>query len=363
MASVGDTKPDIGVVPLKAKGVQEAAFRAGVFFIILMTLSAVILTDAYEASATGALPLENIFRRLLMWLGIFFFCFSVFMFWIFWRRQNLEKHLQEANENLLKVNSELTYKNEQITAGIEYASHIQNGILVDKEEIIEHFEEAFIFFKPRDVLSGDFYWFAQREDLLMIAAIDCTGHGVPGALMTILGNELLNHLVYEQGLAQPDLILGALDLKLRIALQKRNEKDEVNDGMEMSLCVIDSQNSTLQFSGAKNSLYWARNGAMQEVKGSHFSVGGKQTLREKVFDLYAQQIEKGDVFYIFTDGFQDQLNEEGRKFMSRHLREFLLANHALSLKEQEQKLEIELENWRGKKPQTDDVLVMGLRVA
>ncbi len=180
--------------------------------------------------------------------------------------------------------------------------------------------------------------------------------------MTVLGNELLNQIVYEQGLVQPDLILYALDLKLKIALQKREEKDEVYDGMEMALCVADTKNFTLQFAGAKSPLYWMRNGVVAEVKGSHATIGGKETEQDKVFQLHTQKIKKGDLFYIFTDGFRDQLSEDGRKFMSKHLKEVLVAHQLQSLKEQEQALVKEFEKWHGKKPQTDDILVIGFKV-
>lgn len=196
----------------------------------------------------------------------------------------------------------------------------------------------------------------------MIAAADCTGHGVPGALMTVLGNELLNQIIYEQNITRPDLILFALDLKLRVSLQKRDQETEINDGMELALCTVDPEAKQLQFAGAKSPLYSARNGELHEIKGSRAPIGGRGA-KNKAFHLHTHNIEEGDVFYITTDGFQDQFSREGnRKFTAKRFRSLLTEISPLPLAEQAKQLEQTFTEWKGQTAQIDDVLVIGMKV-
>lgn len=239
---------------------------------------------------------------------------------------------------------------------------IQNGILWHHEEIVSYFKEAFIFLYPKDIVSGDFYWFAHKDDFLMIAAVDCTGHGIPGALMTMLGNELLNQIVNEQDILLPNQILNALDSKLFNAIQKKNCKSEVYDGMEIGLCTIDLKNRQLFFSGARRPLYQIRKGELNQLDGSLFSIGGKKKEKEKTFNLSIIDIEENDAFYLFSDGFQDQLSEEKKRFTSQQLRNFLIKSHYLGLQEQGVELRKIFENWRGNMNQTDDILGIGFKV-
>lgn len=264
-------------------------------------------------------------------------------------KKSLEKNLDFAVQ-------QLSDKNIQIKDSVR----IQKAILREPEELNEYFKDAFILFRPKDIISGDFYWFGHREDLLWVAAADCTGHGVPGALITILGNELLNQIVYEQEMTRPDLILKTLDSKLRVALQKRGPEHEIADGMDIAMVVVDKKNRSLQFSGAKNPMYFLRDGKLEEIEGSHFEIGGRA--REKNFELHVKSLNENDLFYIFSDGLQDQFGgKEGRKLMSKGFKEWLADIAHLPLKEQGKELEARFENWKNSHPQIDDILVIGMK--
>ncbi|MFZ5807496.1 MAG: PAS domain-containing protein [Verrucomicrobiota bacterium] len=278
-------------------------------------------------------------------------------------RKILERKLIQTKEETEKLYKDLLYKNTQLLSGIEYASRIQRSIFVEQDAIVEHFKDAFILFLPKDVVSGDFYWFARKEDTLLIAAIDCTGHGVPGALMTILGHNFLNQIVYEQNVTRPDVMLSMLDIKVVEALQRRDPQQQISDGMELSLCAINLQTRSLQFAGAKRPLWIMRAGNLQPVLGSKFSIGGKTPKQEKIFSLHEHAIQEGDIFYLFTDGYCDQLSENpSQRFMTKNLAALISEIHALPLAEQKQRLLQANLQWRGSKMQTDDILMMGMKV-
>lgn len=269
---------------------------------------------------------------------------------------------KKLENNLLQINKELAYKNHQITSSIEYASQIQNGILMDEKEIIEHFKEAFIFFQPKDIVSGDFYWFAKRDSIDFIAAVDCTGHGVPGALMTVLGNDFLNQIVYEQNITRPDLILSELDAKIKNTFHKRNPEKQITDGMELALCAIHRKTKQLYFSGARRPLWLARKNEIRIIPFSRFPISGKSSKKEKKFELHKLQIQKNDVLYLFTDGLQHQFDKpHGQKFSEKRLLKLLTKISSLSLKQQEKEVKMAFNKWKKNNFQTDDVLLIGVQ--
>ena len=299
-----------------------------------------------------------------------------------------------AQRDILQVRSEeLTVAYKHITDSVQYAQRIQNAILGSEEEITDNFDDAFIFLQPKDIVSGDFYWYTTTrkrtasmlsEDggnvvvptavslstIKILIAADCTGHGVPGAFMTVMGSNLLDDIVNSGHTTMPDQILYELDRRviknLHMGRHKSNGRlssSRINDGMDMSVVMLDETENKLYFAGAKNPLYFVRNGELQNFKGSVFPIGSEQYKKKKEFALHTIDVQKGDSFYMFSDGFQDQFGgPEGKKYMRKHFREFLLKVSHLPMIEQKQRITEEFEEWRNKQSQTDDVLVMGFRI-
>jgi serine phosphatase RsbU (regulator of sigma subunit) len=261
-------------------------------------------------------------------------------------------------------------KNENITDSLRYAQRIQRAILGNEEEVLCNFKEGFIFFKPRDIVSGDFFWFSQlffnieeKSSQRVLIVADCTGHGVPGAFMTVMGSALLDEIVNEKCITTPHLILYELDRKVVATLQKQNFNQ--SDGMDMVVLVIEEKEDNtkwVHWAGAKNPLYYVRNGQLHEIKGDKFPIGGNQSKFAKTFNTHTFELANDDIFYLFTDGFQDQFGgRENRKYMVKHFRNFLFEISHLPLGEQKERLEQEFVTWKGKREQTDDVLVIGVR--
>ncbi len=264
---------------------------------------------------------------------------------------------------------EIEKKNQHITDSVRYAQRIQNAILGSEEEVIQNFEQGFIFFKPKDIVSGDFFWFSQqyfdsipKKSFRIIIAADCTGHGVPGAFMTVMGNALLDEIVNERNIVEPAQILKELDKKVIATLQKQSTTQ--NDGMDMViLCIEERSNGEklVHFAGAKNPLYYVRN---NEIKGSKFPIGSNQFKKEKVFTTSTIPFIEGDIFYLFSDGYQDQFGgteKESRKFMVKRFRNLLHELSSFSFLIQKERLEQEFKIWQGNYEQTDDVLVIGVK--
>ncbi|MEO1652201.1 MAG: two-component regulator propeller domain-containing protein, partial [Bacteroidota bacterium] len=273
----------------------------------------------------------------------------------------------------------------KISDSIRYARRIQRAILPSEQEIENSgvFEDSFIFYKPRDIVSGDFYWYAETspepifslgeksegdtsvfkgfDDIKkIITAVDCTGHGVPGAFMTVIGNDLLNSIVNEDKITRAHHILDRLDKNVKMYL-KQDEGGQSRDGMDMSLLVIDEINQKIEFAGAKNPLYYITNGELKQIKASKHPIGGSQ-IKNKVFTSAFIDYKQGDIFYLFSDGFPDQFGgPDDRKFGSKRFRELLIHIHQLPLSEQKQFLVKEFESWKGHNKQTDDILVLGLK--
>lgn len=308
---------------------------------------------------------------------------------------NINEEIAAQRDVLQGRTEELGVAYKHITDSVQYAQRIQNAILGNQEEIISNFEDAFIFLKPKDIVSGDFYWYTTTRKrtasmlsgndnqamvpsavslstIKIFIAADCTGHGVPGAFMTVMGSNLLDDIINSNHTTMPDQILMELDQRIIKNLHNNESKyqsnggaksGQINDGMDMSVIMLDETQLKLYFAGAKNPLYFVRNGVLENIKGSLFPIGSEQYKKKKTFELHAIDIQKGDVFYIFSDGFQDQFGgPEGRKYMKRNFRNFLLNISHLPMAVQQQKIEEEFENWRNNQAQTDDVLVMGFRV-
>lgn len=264
----------------------------------------------------------------------------------------------QANQ---KTRELLASKNREITESIHYAQSVQSAIL-DHESISKSFPESFILYKPKDIVSGDFYWHSKLNGSDILASVDCTGHGVAGAFMTVIGNSLLNQIVIEDHESNPARILEKLDVKLRHTL-KDKQVDISNHGMDIAICRIDRKLHKLIFAGARSNIYSVRDGAITEIKGDRHTIGENLNDELKAFKYQELSYQSNDIYYLSSDGFADQFGERSnKKFMKKKFKEFLASIHHHSLPDQQNLLENELQQWQGKLDQTDDILVMGIKL-
>ncbi len=253
-------------------------------------------------------------------------------------------------------------RNKDITDSINYAKRIQEAILPDKEIKYRIFPDAFVLFQPCRIVSGDFYWFTEKNGRRLIAAVDCTGHGVPGAFMSMIGNTFLHEIVNEKGITQPDLILNELRQLIITSLKQSGNDKQNKDGMDMAVLSFDDKNGIVEFAGANNPVYLIRSGTIRKIEGNKQPIGyyfGKSV----PFTNHKIEIKKEDSLYILSDGITDQFGgKEGKKFMNKQLQEILLSIQDKPMLEQENILLEIFKQWKGDLEQTDDVLVIGIKV-
>jgi len=276
------------------------------------------------------------------------------------QNQMLEEQVKERTREITGQKEIIEEKNKDITDSINYAKRIQDAILVSREVKYRLFPYAFVLFKPKDIVSGDFYWFGGHERKRLIAACDCTGHGVPGALMSMIGNNLLNQIVNEKAITEPSRILTELDGEMRKTLKKDDNPDS-KDGMDVALLSFTSENE-VQYAGANRPLWIISKGKLEEIKATKISIGGDRYGEDFDFKNHAIQLQSGDTVYIASDGFADQFNNDDKKLMTRRFKEILLSIQHLTMPEQEKYLDDFIEKWKGALEQTDDILVIGIRV-
>lgn len=278
--------------------------------------------------------------------------------------------IEHKNEKLVDVyhvleqnRDEIAGKNKEITDSIKYAKRLQEAILPSKDFIQSLFPSSFVMYKPKDIVSGDFYWFERSGNKKLFAAVDCTGHGVPGAFMSIVGYNQLNQAVNENGLSKPNLILNALNKGITSSLKQTEEGSTVKDGMDIALCSLDETTNTLEFSGAYNPLWLVRDGTMTELKGDKKPIGVFVGEEMQAFSSQEIHLQKGDSLYIFTDGYADQFGgQRGKKFKYKQLQELILSISMKTMEEQRNILDKTIEEWKGELEQIDDILVMGIRI-
>ncbi|MGZ4054356.1 MAG: SpoIIE family protein phosphatase [Bacteroidia bacterium] len=267
---------------------------------------------------------------------------------------------KKAEQRLVEKHKELEQHNKDMLDSIQYASRIQEAILPDVQKIKNAFKDAFVLYMPKDVVSGDYYFFYQRNNKIIVATVDCTGHGVPGALMSIIANGILKEVIIKKGIEEPSEILYALDEELFLALNKNREN--TNDGMDIALGIFDFEENTLTYSGAFRPMLLVRDNEFIEFEGNRYPIGfygdtKKQFLSKKI------ELRPDDTFYFFTDGYCDQFGgEQKKKFNRKRFKELLLSAQSMEMEEQESFLQYALLNWRQEEPQVDDVLVMGIRI-
>lgn len=280
---------------------------------------------------------------------------------VFTKRQIIaEKENIEALHNQLQdAYAQIEQKNKEITDSIQYAQRVQQAILPPLSRIHACLPESFIIYKPKDIVAGDFYWFAQRRDMLYIAAADCTGHGVPGAMLSIVCSNALNKIVKEQGIADTGEILDiARDF---IAATFAGSEGRVTDGMDISICAINTQTREVCWSGANNSLLYIQDGELKQIRPHRQSVC--KTDQPTPFPSHKLKLHAGDKLYLITDGYADQFGgPKGKKLRWKKLQELLNESKNCSPEMQRKVLEDTLEAWKGELEQVDDVTVVGITV-
>ncbi|MCK4761021.1 MAG: SpoIIE family protein phosphatase [Candidatus Aminicenantes bacterium] len=283
------------------------------------------------------------------------------------------KDLQERNTELEKAQQEISRskeiieeKNRHITESIHYASRIQQAMLPVKEKMAGELKDYFIIYKPKAIVSGDFYWFDVIGDLYFLAAADCTGHGVPGALLSMIGHMKLNEAIREKQILDPTLVLSHLHEGFRSALKQEAGKTETYDGMDAALCRIDKETGRITFAGANRPLLYVKDSQLIEIKGNRRPIGGRQKEEQRFFTGREIDILEGKeekiMLYLTTDGFADQQNPQNHRYGSRRLKEFLRDHAHLSAAQQKEALLEELRKHQGSEEQRDDITIIGIRI-
>lgn len=302
------------------------------------------------------------------WWFILIVTFILFVFIVTYikiREQNLikekvilEEKVEERTAEVVQKSMEIEEKNRDITASIRYAERIQRAML-PKEDT---FHETFVLFMPKDIVSGDFYWMYDNGDWQFIAVVDCTGHGVPGAFMSIIGHNSLNKVVREYGLTRPSAIVDQLNIEVMKALLQRHEK-AITDGMDLALIAFNKRNFTLEFAGAFNPLYLVRKGEVIVYRGDRNPIGMTTTDEKKSFTNHTVDIRPGDILYMCTDGYADQFgSSEVKKYKSANVKKLLASIWDLPMAEQKCRLESEILSWKGDLEQVDDILFVGTKI-
>ncbi len=309
-------------------------------------------------------------KRYFLYGGlVLFLVFSTFIFnrFIVTRKQKqiIEKQKDQVEIQKQEVEEQkqvVDEKNKEIIDSITYAKRLQDSILPQSSTIKKLFPDSFILFKSKDIVSGDFYWVKESNGKHLISAIDCTGHGVPGAFMSLIGANGLNDAVEKHQLSDPGGILNELNRSAYHSMNKGDENVNVRDGMDLSLCAIDYTNLKLSFSGAGNPIYHVRNNELNIIKGDRFAIGSFVP-GEKTYTTHEISVLKGDMIYLFSDGYADQFGGlKGKKFMYKKFRDTLLSINNKKVNDQKSLLENTLNTWMGSYDQIDDILVIGIRI-
>jgi serine phosphatase RsbU (regulator of sigma subunit) len=316
----------------------------------------------------------------------------VLAFFILYLASNLFKNendkylaqIERANDDILRKNEEINQinaeviaqrdsiflqkeliekKTKQITASINYARRIQKATLAAPELLATLLPNSFVLYQPKDIVSGDFYWVETHQGDTFFGVADCTGHGVPGCLMAIIGVNMLHQIVKELNISNPAEALTVLDKRV-IALLKQDKGSSLKDGMDIAFCRITQENGQkiLYFAAAQRPLYLIRNNELTEYKGSKLPIGN-DSYDEKTFEYHTIPLQKGDLIYIFSDGITDQFDSTNtKKYGSKRLKSFLMTLQGIGIAEQQAMIQKEMEQWQGETNQTDDKLLLGFAV-
>jgi serine phosphatase RsbU (regulator of sigma subunit) len=264
-----------------------------------------------------------------------------------------------SHDELKKLNEKIEDTNRRIMESIDYAKHIQDSILPHTSNLKQYFSESFVFLRPKDIISGDFFWMYEKENEILIAAVDCTGHGVSGALMSVVANSLLNQVTSNQWMPNPSFILNEVNHYMERTLSAHDDSG-LRDSMDIDLCSISKTKTELLFAGAHNSMYLISEGVLTEYKGDNISMGNSAAVK---FTNHRIKLKKGDCLYIFTDGFADQKGgPEGKKFYYTPFKDLIMRIHTQPMDKQKTLLDKAMYEWMGNQRQIDDMLVIGIKI-
>ena len=350
----GDTFSEAFFIPLTAmplivfKDKKVAVFYLIVFIVLIISL---------KLNQSLFIPLTNLGKEELVFFKIMnVTCSAAITYFLtfYFKAAN-----EEYESSLIKMNELVNEKNKEITDSIQYAKHIQNGILPSTSIINACLPQSFVCYKPKDIVAGDFYWIEEKDEYIIFAACDCTGHGVPGAMVSVICSNALNRAVKEFGLLQPGDILTKVR-ELVVQTFERSES-EVKDGMDISLCAWNKTTNELLWAGANNPLWYVQNKQMKIISPDKQPIG--KTDNPMPFTTHKIQLNTGDCIYVFTDGYADQFGgDKGKKFKTKQLQDILTANSHKEMEEQKDILEKSLSEWKGNLEQIDDVLIIGVRI-
>jgi serine phosphatase RsbU (regulator of sigma subunit) len=253
----------------------------------------------------------------------------------------------------------LKFQNKQIQASIRYAERIQNAVLPSSNYLSKLLPNHFVFYSPKDVVSGDFYWCREEDNKIIIAVADCTGHGVPGAFMSLIGHQLLNRAVIDKKIYSPEKILENINQSIRDVWN--GERARFHEGMEVAICVIDKEQNKISFAGARRPICVVQNNTkFNHVKGDRIGIDGKE---DAVYTKHEFAIEPNTQIYLYSDGYQDQFGgEDNRRFMSKNVRELIRKISKDTMDKQLEQVETTFNNWKGSHVQIDDVLILGIKL-
>jgi serine phosphatase RsbU (regulator of sigma subunit) len=275
-------------------------------------------------------------------------------------KQNRQKAV--VNGKLSEQNAVILEKKREIDKSINYAKGIQNSILPDLKEVSKYLKNCFIYYLPKDVVSGDFYWFHEHKGFFYLMVGDCTGHGVPGALMSIVSMDRISQAIFEKGFLEPKDILSSLNIEIKKALKQQAEDAKQKDGLDIAILRFDHNSERVVYAGANRPLVLIRKGVLEEIKPDKMAIAGF-TPDNFEFNQREIQVKKGDCLYIFSDGYADQFGgPEGKKFMIRNFKLLLESISGEEISLQEKDISKSHQDWKGNYEQVDDILVIGVKI-
>lgn len=324
-------------------------------------MTTVLLPAAAMAMSPGLRDNPVINYAIAVFIVIALIYLAILQFWVLLRTRKHLTEMKGAYKEIDVQRSELQLRNKDLTDSLNYARRIQAALLPAEHHIRKIFNNYFIYYRPKHIVSGDFYWFSEREGKYFIAAADCTGHGVPGALMSMIGLELIQKIINEMGVDDSDQLLLTMNRELESAFFKEESgKALIRDGIEMGICIIDKNTREMEFSGAFLPVYIVRDDKLIEIKGDKKNV--VQSFAMVSFNRSTFQLREGDLLYLFSDGYADQFGgPENKKFMYRRLRHLLLTISKYPLNDQERILDETISSWMEGHDQIDDMMILGVR--
>ncbi|HIP35895.1 MAG TPA: hypothetical protein EYG85_03480 [Crocinitomix sp.] len=299
------------------------------------------------------------FKQAIISILVIFIIAFILIYYSF----KILKQEKLIKDQIITKNAIIEHKNKEIFDSIQYAKHIQEAHLPAIDYIQKFLPNSFILYKPKDIISGDFYWFKKCKDIIYIIVSDCTGHGIPGALMSMIGHSKLNSIVTEDTTKSPNQILEELDNSITETLSSKNYSVASNNGMDIAICAINFKKNQLEFSGALQSLIIIKDDNLIEIKGNKYPIGGGGLYKKSAFVTHKFGLDEIDCIYMFSDGYCDQFGgENGKKFKRKKLKELFISLNNLSADKQKYHLVNILDEWRKDIAQTDDILVFGAKL-